>query len=98
MTDENINDLDLTEIRPMYEELVAVVAAFNEAAADNNQLMKESLTNSRPFDGLLVKDIQAVEWMMKQVESGLAHRGPVPGALGLDRPCGEHADRVHRPV
>lgn len=82
VTDENINDLDLTEIRPMYEELVAVVAAFNEAAADNNQLMKESLTNSRPFDGLLEKDIQAVEWMMKQVESGWPIEDPSLEPLG----------------
>ena len=82
VTDENINDLDLTEIRPLYDELVAAVAAFDEAAADNDQLMKESLTNSRPFDGLLDKDIQAVEWMMDQVESGQPIEDPSLEPLG----------------
>ncbi|MBS6955134.1 MAG: DUF3829 domain-containing protein [Enterocloster asparagiformis] len=70
VTDENINDMDLTEIRTLYDELAASVEQFNEAAADNDQLIVESLSNSRPFDGLFEKQLQAVEWMIKQVESG----------------------------
>lgn len=70
ISDETITDLDLTEIRRLHEELVAVVADFDAATADNNQLVKESLSNSRPFDGLFNSLIQALEWMIKQVESG----------------------------
>ena len=44
--------------------------SFDAATADNNQLVKESLSNSRPFDGLFNSLIQALEWMIKQVESG----------------------------
>ncbi len=70
ISDETITDLDLTEIRALYDELVAVVADFDAATADNDQLIKESLANSRPFDGLFNSLIQALEWMIKQVESG----------------------------
>lgn len=70
ITDETITDLDLTRIRELHDELVAVVADFDAATADNDQLMKESISNSRPFDGLLDSLIQALEWMIKQVESG----------------------------
>ena len=70
ITDETITELDLTEIKILYDELVAVVADLDAATADNNQLIKESLSNSRPFDGLYDSLIQALEWMIKQVESG----------------------------
>lgn len=86
ITDENITELDLTEIRPLYDELVAVVADFDAATADNDQLIKESLSNSRPFDGLLDGQIQALEWMMRQVESGrpldLSGSGAPLGSIG----------------
>ncbi|MCI9570281.1 MAG: YiiG family protein [Lachnospiraceae bacterium] len=86
ISDETITDLDLTEIRRLHEELVAVVADFDAATADNDQLIKESLANSRPFDGLYNSLIQALEWMIKQVESGrpldLSGSGAPLGSIG----------------
>ncbi len=86
ITDETITDLDLTEIRPLYDELVQTVADFDTAAADNEQMIKESLSNSRPFDGLYESLVQALEWMMKQVESGrpldLSGSGAPLGSIG----------------
>lgn len=86
VSDENLTDLDLTEIRELYDELVAVVADFDAATADNDQLVKESLSNSRPFDGLLDGLIQALEWVMKQAESGqlpdMSGSGAPLGSLG----------------
>ncbi len=70
VTDENLTDLDLTEIKPLYEELLAVVADLDAATADSDQMIMESLSNSRPFDGLYGKLTQSVEWMIRQVESG----------------------------
>ena len=68
--DENITDMDLTAVRPLYDELVASVEEFNTVCADNDQLVKESLSNSKPFDLLFDKQLQAIEWMIQQVESG----------------------------
>lgn len=86
VTDENLTELDLTEIRALYDELVAVVADFDAATADNDQLIKESLSNSRPFDGLYDGLISALEWVMKQVESGqlpdMSGSGAPLGSLG----------------
>lgn len=67
--DDNITELDLTNIRPLYDELAATVAAYEEAVSDKNQLMKESLANSTPLSGLPNSLLQSVEWMIKQVES-----------------------------
>lgn len=86
ITDETITQLDLTELRALYGELVATVAGFDAATADNDQLIKESLPNSRPFDGLLDSLIQALEWMIRQVESGrpldLSGSGAPLGSIG----------------
>lgn len=86
VSDENLNELDLTEIQKLHDELVAVVADFDAATADNDQLVKESLSNSRPFDGLLDGLIDALEWMMKQAESGelpdMSGSGAPLGSLG----------------
>lgn len=89
--DGNLNELDLAEIRRLHDELVAVVADFDAAAADNDQLIKESLSNSRPFDGLLDGLIDALEWMMKQAESG-----ELPDMSGSGAPLGslEHFSYV----
>ncbi len=91
VSDENLNELDLTEIRKLHDELVAVVADFDAAAADNDQLIKESLSNSRPFDGLLDGLIDALEWTMKQAESG-----QLPDMSGSGAPLGslEHFSYV----
>ena len=63
-----------------------MVADLDAATADNNQLIKESLSNSRPFDGLYDSLIQALEWMIKQVESGqpldLSGSGAPLGSIG----------------
>ena len=86
ISDENLTELDLTEIKTLHDELVAVVADFDAATADNDQLIKESLANSRPFDGLYDSLISALEWMIKQVESGqpvdLSHSGAPLGSIG----------------
>ena len=83
VNDENLTELDLTEIRKLHDELVAVVADFDAATADNDQLVKESLSNSRPFDGLLDGLIDALEWTMKQAESGV-----LPDMSGSGAPLG----------
>lgn len=100
VNDENLTDLDLTEIRALYDELVAVVADFDAATADNDQLIKESLSNSRPFDGLYDGLIQALEWMIKQVESGtlpdLSGSGAPLGSLGhFSEVLGQCIDRYN---
>lgn len=86
ITDENITQMDLTRIKELYDELVAVVSDFDAATADNEQLIKESISNSRPFDGLYNSLIQALEWMIKQVESGqpldLSGSGAPLGSIG----------------
>ena len=91
VNDENLNELDLAEIQKLHDELVAVVADFDAATADNDQLVKESLSNSRPFDGLLDGLIDALEWMMKQAESG-----ELPDMSGSGAPLGslEHFSYV----
>lgn len=89
--DWNLTDLDLTEIQKLHDELVQVVADFDAATADNDQLVKESLSNSRPFDGLLDGLVDALEWMMKQAESG-----QLPDMSGSGAPLGslEHFNYV----
>lgn len=53
--DDNITELDLTSIRPLYDELAATAAAYEEAVSDPNQLMMESLADSpmRSLNSLL---------------------------------------------
>lgn len=77
--DDNISALDLTKIRPIYEEMKATAEAYKAAVADKNQLMKESLSYP-PMDGLLDSLCQSVEWMIRQVESGQPLSSP--GCLG----------------
>lgn len=98
--DENITELDLTEIKALHDELVTVVADFDAATADNDQLIKESLSNSRPFDGLLDGLVQALEWMIKQVESGrpldLSGSGAPLGSIGhFHETLGKCVDRYN---
>ncbi len=86
ITDETITELDLTEIRGLYDQLVAVVGDLDAATSDNNQLVQESLSNSRPFDGLYHSEVQALEWLIRQVESGkpldLSGSGAPLGSIG----------------
>ena len=78
--DDNIQDLDLTPIRPLYEELVATVDAYKAAVEDKNQLMAESLSSS-PMNSLDSLG-QAVDWMIQQVESGSPISDPGRDYLG----------------
>ncbi len=82
ISDENITELDLTNIRPLLEELKATVAAYEEAVSDNNQLVKESLSNSTPMSGLPQSLADSVEWMIRQVESGKPIEDPGREYLG----------------
>lgn len=100
ITDETITELDLTKIRELHDELVTTVADLDAALADNNQLIKESLSNSRPFDGLYDSLIQALEWMIKQVESGqpldLSGSGAPLGSIGhFSETLGKCIDRYN---
>lgn len=80
--DSNITDLDLTNIKPLYEELVATVNDLNAATTNNDQMIKESMSTSYPFDQLYERMIQALEWMIKQVESGKPIEDPNLEPLG----------------
>lgn len=78
--DDNIQDLDLTPIYPLQEELTATVDAYNAAVADKNQLMAESLSGSPMYS--LESLVQAVDWMVMQVESGSPISDPGREYLG----------------
>lgn len=80
--DDNITELDLTPIKPLYDELAATVEAYNEAVNDKDQLIKESLSDSAPFSGLPNSLVQSVEWMIKQVESQQPIEDPGQEYLG----------------
>ena len=78
--DDNIQDLDLTPIYPLQQELTATVEAYNAAVADKNQLMAESLSGSPMYS--LESLVQAVDWMVMQVESGSPISDPGRDYLG----------------
>lgn len=80
--DYNLTELDLTPIYPLFEEMQATAAAYDEAVSDNNQLMKESLSNRQVYAGNWNGLIQAFEWMIKQVESGVPYEDPSHEYLG----------------
>ncbi len=77
--DDNLSQLDMTNIKPIYEQMQEMAQLYKDSVADKNQLMKESLS-SGPMDGLLDSMCQAVEWMINQAESGKPL--PSPGCLG----------------
>lgn len=80
--DYNLTELDLTPIYPLFEEMQATAAAYDEAVSDNSQLMKESLSNRQVYAGNWNGLIQAFEWMIKQVESGVPYEDPSHEYLG----------------
>nr|WP_318684887.1 DUF3829 domain-containing protein [uncultured Acetatifactor sp.] len=82
INDSNLTELDLTNIKAYYNELLEVVENYNTACSDNNQLIKESLSTSTPFDGLFDSLIQSVEWMIGQVESQTPIDNPENAPLG----------------
>ena len=84
ITDENIEKLDLVPIRPLYQELLDTIAAYKAAAEDNNQLMEESMTADGAYHiGTQIDRMaSALEWMIKQVESGQPIQDPGREYLG----------------
>lgn len=80
--DYNLTELDLTPIYPLFEEMQATAAAYDEAVSDNNQLMMESLSNRQVYAGNWNSLVQAFEWMIKQVESGVPYEDPSAEYLG----------------
>ena len=80
--DYNLTELDLTPIYPLFEEMQATADAYNEAVNDNNQLMLESLSSRQVYEGDWNGLIQAFEWMIKQVESGVPYEDPSSEYLG----------------
>ena len=84
ISDENIENLDLAPIRPLYQELLDTIAGYKAAAADNNQLMEESMTADGAYHiGTQIDRMaSALEWMIKQVESDRPIEDPGREYLG----------------
>lgn len=80
--DYNLTELDLTPVYPMFEEMQETAAAYDEAVSDNNQLMLESLSERQVYAGNWNSLLQAFEWMIKQVESGVPYEDPSSEYLG----------------
>lgn len=80
--DYNLTELDLTPIYPLFEEMQETAAAYAEAVSDNNQLMQESLSSRQVYAGDFNGLLQAFEWMIKQVESGVPYEDPSHEYLG----------------
>ncbi len=80
--DYNLTELDLTLIYPLFEEMQETEAAYDEAVSDNNQLMMESLSSRQVYVDDWNSLIQAFEWMIKQVESGVPYEDPSGEYLG----------------
>lgn len=84
ISDENIEKLDLTPIRPLYQELLDTITDYKAAAEDKDQLMKESMTADGAYHiGTQIDRMaSALEWMIKQVESGRPIEDPGREYLG----------------
>lgn len=72
ISDYNIEELDLTPIRPLYQELLDTIENYKAAAEDPNQLMAESMTADGAYHiGTQIDRMaSALDWMIRQVESG----------------------------
>ena len=84
VSDYNIEELDLTPIRPLYQELLDTIEAYKAAAGDNNQLMQESMTSDGAYHiGTQIDRMaSAIDWMIRQVESGVPIQDPGREFLG----------------
>ena len=84
VTDYNIVKLDLTPIRPLYQELLETIDAYKAAAGNNNQLMEESMTADGAYHiGTQIDRMaSAIDWMIRQVESGVPIQDPGREFLG----------------
>ena len=84
ISDYNIEELDLEPIRPLYQELLDTIDAYKAAAEDNNQLMEESMTSDGAYHiGTQIdRRASAIDWMIRQVESGVPIQDPGREYLG----------------
>lgn len=84
ISDYNIVELDLTPIRPLYQELLDTIDAYKAAAGDNDQLMMESMTSDGAYHiGTQIDRMaSAIDWMIRQVESGVPIQDPGREFLG----------------
>ena len=84
ISDANIEQLDLDPIRPLYQELLDTIANYKTAAEDKNQLMEESMSadNAYHIGTQIDRMASALEWMIKQVESGQPIQDPGREFLG----------------
>lgn len=84
ISDYNIEELNLEPIRPLYQELLDTIEAYKAAAEDNNQLMEESMSADHAYHYGTQMDrmASAIEWMIRQVESGSPIQDPGREYLG----------------
>ena len=84
VSDYNIEKLDLTPIRPLYQELLDTIDAYKAAAGANNQIMEESMTADGAYHiGTQIDRMAtAIDWMIRQVESGRPIEDPGREYLG----------------
>ena len=82
INDANLTQLDLTNIRTLREELSGTIDSLNAAFSDPDQRMKESMGTNNPFSGINDRLLQALDWLIKQVESGQPLDRPGEEILG----------------
>ena len=84
VSDYNIVELDLAPIRPLYQELLDTIDDYKAAAGDNNQLIQESMTSDGAYHiGTQIDRMaSAIDWMIRQVESGVPIQDPGREFLG----------------
>jgi len=84
ISDYNIEELNLEPIRPLYQELLDTIEAYKAAAEDNNQLMEESMSayNAYHYGTQMDRMASAIDWMIRQVESGYPIEDPGREFLG----------------
>lgn len=65
ISDYNIEELDLTPIRPLYQELLETIENYKAAAEDPNQLMAEPMTADETYHiGTQIDRMAfALDWM-----------------------------------
>lgn len=80
--DATLTQLDLTNIRTLRDELAGTMDSLNAAFADPDQRMKESMGTSNPFSGINDRLLQALDWLIQQVESGQPLDRPGEEILG----------------
>ena len=84
ISDYNIEELNLEPIRPLYQELLDTIETYKAAAEDNNQLMEESMSadNAYHYGTQMARMASAIDWMIRQVESGYPIEDPGREFLG----------------